>query len=253
MIFQGDIMKRFNVEHLLNFIVLFSLVTALFYLIKTGNINNFLHPHMQKLTLISLGALIILTINEFFNIFSMIEKKKLNIIGYEIFFVTIIIGMFASVGGMHVHENTNKNVVLNFTEKSNNIKGDTHESVNVEAIAGGSIIIDEKNYLYMIGKINEDKDAYKRKSIVLEGFIFKNDSFKNDEFITARFVMKSSAIDTQIVGMLCKYKDSSKLKINDWVRVEGVIDYEKVSERDLTVLKVKKVNKIEKPENSYIY
>lgn len=246
-------MKRFNMEHLLNFIVLLSLVVALFYLIETGNINNLLHPHMQKLILISIGALIILTINEFFNIFSMIEKKKLSIIGYEVFFVAIIIGRFASVGDMHVHENTNKNVILNFTEASNNIENDIHESVNAEAITGGSIIIDEKNYLYMIGKINEERDVYKGKNIVLEGFVFKNDSFKNDEFITARFVMESSAIDTDIIGILCKYKDSSKFKINDWVRVEGTIDYEKTSEGDITVLKVKKVNKAEKPQNSYIY
>lgn len=246
-------MKRFNMEHLLNFIVLLSLIVALFYLIKTGNISNFLHPRMQKLTLISLAALVILMINEFLSIFSMIEKKKLSIAGYEIFFITIIIGMFASIGGMHVHESTNKNVILNFTEKSKYNGNDTHESVNAEAVAGGSIIIDEKNYLYMIGKINEEKDVYKGKNIVLEGFIFKNDGLKNDEFITSRFVMKSSAMNTEIVGIFCKYKDASKFKMNDWVRVEGTIDYEKTSGGDMTVLKVKKVQKIEKPQNGYIY
>lgn len=246
-------MKRFNMEHLLNFIALLSLIVALFYLIKTGNISNLLHPRMQKLTLISLAALVILMINEFLNIFSMIEKKKLSIVGYEMFFITIIIGMFASAGGMHVHENTNKNVILNFTEKSKYNENDIHESVNAEAVTGGSIIIDEKNYLYMIGKINEERDVFKGKNIVLEGFIFKNGGFKNDEFITSRFVMKSSAMDTEIVGMFCKYKDAFKFKINDWVRVEGTIDYEETSEGGITVLKVKKVQKVEKPQNGYIY
>lgn len=246
-------MKRFNMEHLLNFIVLLSLVLALFYLIETGNINNLLHPRMQKLILVSLGALIILSINEFFRIFSMIENKNLSIKGYAIFFITIIIGVFASVGGLRIHENTNRSVILNFTELNKHTENDVHESVNAEAIKGGSIIIDEKNYLYMIGKINEKRDVYRGKNIVLEGFIFKNDSFKKDEFVTARFVMKSSAIDTEIVGILCKWKDSSKFKVNDWIKVEGIIDYEKTSEGDITILKVKKAQKIERPQNNYIY
>lgn len=246
-------MKRFNIEHLLNFIVLLSLVVALFYSFKTGNISNLLHPRIQKLTLISLIVLAILMLNEFFSIFSMIENKKLSIMGYEMFLITIVIGMFASVGSMHVHENTNKNVILNFTETNKYTENDTHESVNAEAVTGGSIIIDEKNYLYMIGKINEEREIYKGKNIVLEGFIFKKSSFKNDEFITSRFVIKSSAMNTEIIGMLCKYKDASKFKINDWVRVEGTVDYEKTSEGNITVLKVKKVEKVEKPQNGYIY
>lgn len=246
-------MKRFNMEHLLNCILLLSLIVALFYLISTGNINNLLHPRMQRLTLISAALLIILMINEFFRTFSIVEKKSLSIKRYLIFFATIIIGMFASAGGLHVHENTNKTINLNFTEINTNIKENEHESVNAEAINGGNIIIDGKNYLYMMTKINEERDMYKGKNVLLEGFVFKDESIKKNEFVTARFVMKSSAIDTEMVGMLCKWKDSSNFKINDWVRVEGIIDYKETSKGYITILNVKRANKVDKPINSYIY
>lgn len=48
-------------------------------------------------------------------------------------------------------------------------------------------------------------------------------SFQQDEFMTSRLLMTCCVADLSTVGLICKYDNTSQLKSNLWVIVEGIL------------------------------
>ncbi|WP_368410168.1 hypothetical protein [Clostridium sp.] len=84
---------------------------------------------------------------------------------------------------------------------------------------------------------------------ITEGFISKVKEFSDNEFIVVREVMTWCALDTQFVGLLCKYKNLSDFKEGGWVSIEGII---KVIDNK-PLVSISKILKISKSGNRYIH
>ena len=60
-------------------------------------------------------------------------------------------------------------------------------------------------------------------------------------------------MQTVIVGFLCKYDDMINFNDYSWVEIEGTIEKCLYHNEPMPIIKINKINKIEKPDNEYVY
>lgn len=239
-------MKRFNINEFVWFVILASFTLYTYYLISTGTIFQFIHPNLLKYTVVSFVILGELTVFQLFNIFKVKTRTKLKK-GYLLFFLVIVVGIFIAPGGLNPEIVNKKGLTLVNSSNIENIGKHTHREE--QKIQGNTIVFNEGNYVHYLEDISSNLLKHQGKKVVISGFVHKEDKLKEDEFILSRMLMNCCAADSQVLGILCEYKDSAKLEKNSWVRIEG-----KLGEKDdYPVIIVEKLKVTEAPENTFIY
>lgn len=242
---------RFNKRELIDLIILFFITSIFYYLIIGDNIEIFLNPRMNKYIIFAFIIFVALTINQFFNAFTIntfraVRRGALVFLVLILAFISLIYRndlkkelVNEEINKEISYEEDNFNEIYKITERLNS---ENKEDKN-------TIVLNSDNYTRIFPNIMENPNEFKSKKIKTEGLVYKSKEINNNEFTIAREVMSCCVADVQIVGLMCEYDNSVDLKENEWVSVEGVIDVKD----NKPVINVKEVIKLEKPKNSYIY
>lgn len=110
------------------------------------------------------------------------------------------------------------------------------------------------DYFYpWLAEIYVNMEKYAGYQISITGFVFKDpDTMANNEFAAARLAMSCCVADLTPCGMLCQYGQTSELKADTWVTVEGVIhkgQYMGYDEPKITVTRISPAEEVK----GYIY
>ncbi|MGG7325330.1 TIGR03943 family putative permease subunit [Clostridium baratii] len=242
---------RLNKRELIYLIILFFITSIFYYLIIGDNIEIFLNPRMNKYIIFAFIIFVALTINQFFNAFTIntfraVRRGALVFLVLILAFISLIYRndlkkelVNEEINKEISYEEDNFNEIYKITERLNS---ENKEDKN-------TIVLNSDNYTRIFPNIMENPNEFKSKKIKTEGLVYKSKEINNNEFTIAREVMSCCVADVQIVGLMCEYDNSVDLKENEWVSVEGVIDVKD----NKPVINVKEVIKLEKPKNSYIY
>ncbi|WWU66331.1 TIGR03943 family protein [Clostridium baratii] len=242
---------RLNKRELIDLIILFFITSIFYYLIIGDNIEIFLNPRMNKYIIFAFIIFISLTINQFFNAFTIntfraVRRGALVFLVLILAFISLIYRndlkkelVNEEINKEISYEEDNFNEIYKITERLNS---ENKEDKN-------TIVLNSDNYTRIFPNIMENPNEFKSKKIKTEGLVYKSKEINNNEFTIAREVMSCCVADVQIVGLMCEYDNSVDLKENEWVSVEGVMDIKD----NKPVINVKEVIKLEKPKNSYIY
>ncbi|BDR63834.1 TIGR03943 family putative permease subunit [Clostridium tetani] len=241
-------MKRFNINELFKFIIMVGFTFYFYYLVLTDKLNLFINPKMVKYIIFASIFFTILTVYQFTKVFTVKTKKSVNI-SYILMLLTLLIGFYATQTSLNPNVANKKGINNNFSFINSKInKSNTTVKPIVES--SNSIIFTDENYFKNLYDIGEDLyKKYKGTKIVIDGFIYKEDTLEKDEFIIARLMMACCAADSQVIGLVCKYPDTLNLKQNTWFKVEGILDFK----NNVPIILVNKLTSIPKPKNLYVY
>lgn len=117
------------------------------------------------------------------------------------------------------------------------------------------IKITDENYLEVMELIYNYPSEFIGKKISYEGFVYKTpDGEKEDNFLF-RFGIIHCVADSGIFGLLTHMPEGTNVKNDEWYKVEGTIqsDYYEPFKRDIPVVEVSTLTKIEAPKNQYVY
>lgn len=249
-------LKKFNINEFLWFMILLSFASYFFYLFITGNMDSFIHPRMKKYTIFAFIVFCVLAYFQIDKFFSDYEGTQRIKKGYIIFLIPIFLGFIVNPKGLDPSIANKKGLRLvgpngeniSIFKNDENDKKDNKDDV---------IEVNESNYLKIVEDMEQNIDKYKGKRILITGFVFKEKSFKEDEFVVARALISCCAADSEFIGLMCKWKDSNELADNSWVKIQGIIDTTTYKENGGTSIipsiLVKKIEKVDKPKNEYIY
>lgn len=109
--------------------------------------------------------------------------------------------------------------------------------------------ITEANFTNMLKKIHENINDNIGKSVKISGFVFTMPDFKDNYFVCGRNMILSG--NEKVVGFLCNYVKAHELLEAEWVEVTGIIE-KGFYQTDMPVIKVKTINKITAPENTFV-
>ena len=108
------------------------------------------------------------------------------------------------------------------------------------------------NYTNVLKTVHDNIDDYVGMRVSFSGYIHRMVDFKENQFVLARDMVISSDLQTVIVGFLCECDDINQYADKTWIQIEGEIiigDYH----GDMPILKITKIQKIDKPSNEYVY
>lgn len=117
------------------------------------------------------------------------------------------------------------------------------------------IKITDENYLEVMELIYNYPSEFIGKKISYEGFVYKTpDGEKEDNFLF-RFGIIHCVADSGVFGLLTHMPEGTNVKNDKWYKVEGTIqsDYYEPFKRDIPVVEVNTLTKIEAPKNQYVY
>lgn len=117
------------------------------------------------------------------------------------------------------------------------------------------IKITDENYLEVMELIYNYPSEFIGKKISYEGFVYKTpDGEKEDNFLF-RFGIIHCVADSGVFGLLTHMPEGTNVKNDEWYKVEGTIqsDYYEPFKRDIPVVEVNTLAKIEAPKNQYVY
>lgn len=109
--------------------------------------------------------------------------------------------------------------------------------------------ITEENFTNILKNIHENIDENVGKSVKISGFVFTMPDFKDNYFVCGRNMILSG--NEKVVGFLCNYEKAYDLLESEWVEVTGIIE-KGFYQTDMPVIKVKSLNKITAPENTFV-
>lgn len=110
-------------------------------------------------------------------------------------------------------------------------------------------VITEVNFTNMLKKIHENIDDNIGKTVNISGFVFTMPDFKDNYFVCGRNMILSG--NEKVVGFLCNYDKAHELLESEWVEITGVIE-KGFYQTNMPVIKVKNINKITAPENTFV-
>lgn len=261
-----------NIETVLKLIILLGFAAFFYKIIKTGNVQYYVHsrivPYM-KFGIFSFLLISIFFVTELFKI----RRKNTRYLYYIVFIIPLITAFTLSPETMSstsmLLNNINTNNSSDIEDDNINLTEDTivdneennltdrdkiiDEDANNLTFEGNTIAINDDNFLSWNNELYMNIDDYIDNNIEMKGFVLKDNRFKQNEFVSARLLMVCCAADMQPVGILCRYDKASELETDSWIKVYGTLKSDMVDGEKVPVIEVKNIEKIEKPENEFLY
>ena len=223
-------MKKFNWDEFIWLITLVLMSAGFIYLIYSGKAQFYIGEKMIKYIYLSVFMIIIISIFQVKNVFTPKNNIKLKV-KYVPVIVALIIGM-VSVKSQDSfrHRQLNNFLINEYTEgRSEHIKDNNLPEEKAEY--GEFIKIDNDN-LYVLEEIQMHPEKFIGKKIQIRGFVCKESYLKNTQFVIGRIIMTCCAADSKIVGILAEYNDIINVSENEWVTVNGTLDYTTINDEE---------------------
>lgn len=196
-------MKKFNFDELIWFIILVFIIFSIGFLIKSGQITNFVSSDMIIYFYISIVILIIFAIFQFSRIFTMKRRVEGSNKFIPITF-TLIVGVVLLLG-------------FPLLEKEDNFYNNFIMYKEEDAI---SITNDNYDLLYTI---NENKEMYNGRIIVFLGFV--NKDIASDYTILCRELVSCCQADKEKIELRVK-GINGEIEDGQWVKLLGKIAFD---------------------------
>ncbi|WP_242841259.1 TIGR03943 family protein [Ruminococcus sp. NK3A76] len=89
------------------------------------------------------------------------------------------------------------------------------------------IVLDDKDFALWYRDIMEEPKKYVGKTMTFKGIVAVDKAFPENTFAVGRHVMTCCIEDIQYMGLAAEWTGVSNIKSRDWIKVTGVIAYEK--------------------------
>lgn len=106
------------------------------------------------------------------------------------------------------------------------------------------------DYTNILKAVHENLDSYLGKQIKFSGYIYRVIDFTENQFVLARDML----IDSQsyVVGFLAEYDKIKDFEDCSWVELTGTISKGNYHNRIIPIIKVTRLEKIEKPADEFV-
>ena len=106
------------------------------------------------------------------------------------------------------------------------------------------------NYTNVLKAVHDDIDSYLGKEIKFSGYVYRVIDFSENQFVLARDMI----IDSQsfVVGFMSEYDEIKDFEDGTWVEVTGSITKGKYHNKNIPIIKIQNLTKIEKPNEEYV-
>lgn len=106
------------------------------------------------------------------------------------------------------------------------------------------------NYTNILKAVHDNLDSYLGKEIKFSGYVYRVIDFKENQFVLARDMIVDS--QAYVVGFLCEYDKIRDFEDKSWIEIIGTITNGKYHNREIPIIKVKELNKIDKPQDEFV-
>ncbi|BCB36787.1 permease [Bacillus cereus] len=270
-------------------IILIGLAMLLFKLLVTGNIYNFIAPKMIKFTYIAFVVLLLLGSLQVwrdgrekqddcncckYHTASTSGMKSLFV--YVLFVVPIISaflfgsvtidgslagkrGMNQSVQARSMEKNEKEGIRANSDwkeqDETSNLKvtEQVEEQLTKSMLRQRKIQVEDKDYVQTMNIIGQDVNGFKGKEITFTGFIYKDKDVRGNKAVVARYGITCCIADASVWGMIVTGQNVEKFPEETWVKVTGILDKTTYKRMPFPLVKISKLEKINKPADPYVY
>ncbi|QIW19919.1 TIGR03943 family putative permease subunit [Bacillus thuringiensis] len=274
-------------------IILIGLAMLLFKLLVTGNIYNFIAPKMIKFTYIAFVVILLLGSLQVWRDgrekqddcncckhHTALKPGMKSFFVYVLFVVPIISaflfgsvtidgslagkrGMNQSVQARSMEKNEKEGRQVNFDWREVLVEQDatsnlptnyqTEEQLAKSMLGQRKIQVEDKDYVQTMSIIGQDVNGFKGKEITFAGFIYKDRDVTGNKAVVARYGITCCIADASVWGMIVTGKDVEKISEETWVKVTGILDKTTYKRTLFPLVKISKVEKINKPTDPYVY
>ncbi|MGG5779993.1 TIGR03943 family putative permease subunit [Bacillus albus] len=270
-------------------IILIGLAMLLFKLLVTGNIYNFIAPKMIKFTYIAFVVILLLGSLQVWRDgrekqddcncckhHTALKSGMKSFFVYVLFVVPIISaflfggvtidgslagkrGMNQSVQARSIEKNEKEGIQVNpdwqEQDETSNLKvtDQVEEQLEKSMLGQRKIQVEDKDYVQTMSIIGQDVKRFKGKEITFSGFIYNDKDVTGDKVVVARYGITCCIADASVWGMIVAGEDVRKLPQETWVKITGLLDETTYKGTLFPLVKVNKVEKINKPTDPYVY
>ncbi|MBP3970598.1 TIGR03943 family protein [Bacillus sp. WL1] len=270
-------------------IILIGLAMLLFKLLVTGNIYNFIAPKMIKFTYIAFVVILLLGSLQVWGDgrekqddcncckhHTALKPGMKSFFVYVLFVVPIISaflfgsvtidgslagkrGMNQSVQARSMEKNEKEGIQANSNwqeqDETSNLKvtDQVEEQLEKSMLGQRKIQVEDKDYVQTMSIIGQDVKGFKGKEITFSGFIYNDKDVTGDKVVVARYGITCCIADASVWGMIVAGEDVRKLPQETWVKITGLLDETTYKGMLFPLVKVNKVEKINKPTDPYVY
>ena len=89
------------------------------------------------------------------------------------------------------------------------------------------IVIEDSDYALFYRDCAEEPQKYVGKTVTFKGVVARDDKFPDNTFAIGRHVMTCCVEDIQYMGAAAEWSGAKTLKAKDWIKVTGVVAFEK--------------------------
>ena len=110
--------------------------------------------------------------------------------------------------------------------------------------------ISPDNYTNILKAVHDDLDSYLGKEIKFSGYVYRVIDFNDNQFVLARDMI----VDSQsfVVGFLSEYDKIRDFEDGSWVEIIGTITKGKYHNREIPIIQIKELNRIDKPQDEFV-
>ncbi|CAM3961676.1 TIGR03943 family putative permease subunit [Bacillus sp. GX] len=274
-------------------IILIGLAMLLFKLLVTGNIYNFIAPKMIKFTYIAFVVILLLGSLQVWRDgrekqddcncckhHTALKSGMKSFFVYVLFVVPIISaflfgsvtidgslagkrGMTQSVQARSMEKNEKEGIQANSNwkeilvdqDETSNLKvtDQVEEQLEKSMLGQRKIQVEDKDYVQTMSIIGQDVKGFKGKEITFSGFIYNDKDVTGDKAVVARYGITCCIADASVWGMIVAGENVKKLPQETWVKITGLLDETTYKGTLFPLVKVNKVEKINKPTDPYVY
>ena len=263
-----------DIEAVLKLITMLGFAVFFYVVIETGSAQYYVHPRLLPYMRFAIGAFVIISLFIFKGIYGMRSRREVRVLRYLLFIVPLIcaftlpprtldteylsLGKVNALGISTLKQGSTAPAIRDNAAKEKNTPNDFAEGVDensdrLSLLDEETIVLDEKNFIFLIMEIFEEFDKYQGKKIEVVGFVFKDKTFGKNEFVPARFMVSCCAADMQPIGLLCDYDGASELKKEEWVRVTGVLKSREYEGEVIPIIEAQSVETVAKPKNEFVF
>ncbi|MGK0531623.1 TIGR03943 family putative permease subunit [Bacillus sp. 'calajunan'] len=274
-------------------IILIGLAMLLFKLLVTGNIYNFIAPKMIKFTYIAFVLILLLGSLQVWRDgrekqdncncckhHTALKSGMKSFFVYVLFVVPImsaflfgsvtIDGSLAGKRGMNqsvqarsmeknekegIQANSDWKEILVDQDETSNLKmtDQVEEQLTKSMLGQRKIEVEDMDYVQTMSIIGQAVNGFKGKEITFTGFIYKDKDVTGNKAVVARYGITCCIADASVWGMIVTGQNVGKFPEETWVKVTGILDKTTYKRTLFPLVKISKVEKINKPTDPYVY
>jgi putative membrane protein len=254
---------------LLRVFVLFGFALLLSYLIISRDLDYFINPRLQYLSVVSVLCLLILGMIQLKNV----GKRSIHPVGvWGYFMICLPIAFFLVFPSKPPDTSLADNKM--YTYVPNQVKGTkpvtnqsntapqelTEEEWEIPYKKKASklkklsiIVLTNENYVEVVNVLLMYPEQFIGKKIRTVGFVYREEGLKPDQFVLARLSMTCCVADAGVIGFLIDTPQSNLFKKDQWFQIEGTFELKKNEYGDVPGLKIENYKKVPALKNSYVY